>query len=498
MALDAALLNLPGGRRRVAPISHRTDTEEVDSAASAPLEPASAAFIALLAEAVGSARLRTSRADLDRYGADETEDLVYRSEVVVLPETRSEVEAVMRLADAHRVAVTPRGAGTGLSGGALPVRGGIVLSLERMNRIVEVDRRNLVAVVEPGVVTQTLQEAVEEVGLFYPPDPASRGSCFIGGNVAHGAGGPRAVKYGTTRDYVLGLEAVLPGGRVIRTGGKLRKHAAGYALHQLLVSSEGTLAVVTEVTLRLLPLPAHRVTLLAPFPSMEAALGTLVAAFERGVVPAAAEFLERDAIVAAAAHLGVAPPAADAAALLLFEVDGRSAARVAEEAEAVGAACLDGGALDVLVADDPPRQRELWRLRRAVGEAVKSISPYREIDAVVPIARIAELVAGAKRIARDHGLDAICYGHAGDGNIHINVLKRDLPDTTWRERIEQAAGDLYTFVAGLGGALSGEHGVGLVGRGHLERMLGAETIDVMRAVKRAFDPHGILNPGKIF
>lgn len=445
---------------------------------------------------VGDAQVLTMADALDRYGQDETEDLRFPPEVVVRPGTTAEVSAVLSLAQDRRLPVTPRGAGTGLSGGCLPVHGGIVLTLERMNAIKEIDGGSLAAVVEPGVVTQVLQEAVEAVGLFYPPDPASRGSCHLGGNVGHGAGGPRAVKYGTTRDYVLGAEAVIPGGAVIRSGGKLRKYASGYALHQLLVGSEGTLAVVTEVTLRLVPLPAARATLLCPFATLHEALSCVAAVLASGVVPSAAEFLEEDALVTAARHLGVGAPAR-ATALLLFEVDGPGADDVARQAEALGQLALAGGATDVMVADDPPRQRELWRLRRAVGEAVKSISAYREIDAVVPLPRIADLVSEAKRVAAAHDLRAICYGHAGDGNIHVNVLKGDLPDHLWRERIEAAAGEIFRALAAMGGALSGEHGVGLVGRRHLPAVLSPETLALMRAVKASFDPRHILNPGKI-
>ena len=431
------------------------------------------------------------------YGRDETEDFSFPPEAVVRPRTRDEVARILELADGLRIPVTPRGAGTGLSGGALPVHGGIVLSMDRMSRL-EIDTDNLVAVAEPGVITQVLQERAEAEGLFYPPDPASRGSCLIGGNLAHGAGGPRAVKYGTTRDYVLGVEAVVPGGRVIRSGGKLRKYASGYPLHQLLVSSEGTLAVITEVTLRLIPLPSRRRTLLGLFPSLSAALHTLVAILRRGVVPSAAEFLERDALDAAARHLGESPSDAQAQAMLLFEVDGASDDEVDGQAQLVGEQCLEGGADDVLLAADPPHQEKLWRMRRAVGEAVKSISTYREIDAVVPLSAIPEVVAGAKQRARAAGLDAICYGHAGDGNIHINVLKRDLAESEWRAAITRTASELYAYIASLGGAVSGEHGVGFVARGELSALLGEDTVAVMRAVKQAFDPHGILNPGKIF
>ncbi len=454
--------------------------------------------LAALRAIVGERHLLCDRESLALYGKDETEDLCFPPDVVVKPATTDEVSELLAFAASHRLPVTPRGAGTGLSGGSLPVLGGISLSLERMNRIIEIDRRNLCVVTQPGVITEELQNAVEEAGLFYPPDPASRGSCFIGGNVAHGSGGPRAVKYGTTRDYLLGTEAVLPGGEVIRTGGKLRKCSAGYPVHQLLVSSEGTLAAITEISLKLVPKPAARMILLALFSDLPEALSTIRGILQEGVVPAAAEFLERDAIDAAASHLGETPPGAGAGALLLFEVDGPSRKDVERQSEVVGGICLEGGAEDVLVASEPRRQQRLWRLRRAVGEAVKAISAYREIDAVVPLSAIPELVASAKGIALRRGLKAICYGHAGDGNIHINVLKQNLPEDRWREVITATAAEVYRMTVSLGGAISGEHGVGIVGRGHLAAAIGEPTVALMRRIKAAFDPLGIMNPGKIF
>ncbi len=413
------------------------------------------------------------------------------------PGAAAEVSAILELSAREKIPVTPRGGGTGLSGGALPVHGGIVVSLERMNRILEIDRANQVAVVEPGVICEVLQNAAAEVGLYYPPDPASRGSCQIGGNIAECAGGPHAAKYGTTRDYVLGLEAVLPGGEVIRTGGKLRKNVTGYNLTQLLVGSEGTLAIVTQAILRLLPLPSARVTLMASFGSLEDAAGAVADLFGHGVVPSACEFMERDAVIAAEEHLGVSFPRHEAAAHLLIEADGMEEARVRREAEILGEACLARGALDVLVADAPGRQAELWRLRRSVGEAVKKISVYKEEDTVVPRDALAPLVAGVKAIGRRHGIRTICYGHAADGNIHVNVLKAGMDDERWNETLPEAIREIFRLTVSLGGMISGEHGIGFTQKPYLSIALSQTELSITRRLKRAFDPDALLNPGKI-
>jgi glycolate oxidase len=463
------------------------------------------AFPRVTPEVVGELRallgpdaVSTAPEDLERYGADETEDLVFPPEAVVRPASVEEVQAVFRLATRERLPVTPRAAGTGLSGGCLPVRGGLSLSLERMNRILELDLENLVAVVEPCVITETLQRAVEAEGLFYPPDPASRGSCTLGGNVAECAGGPRALKYGVTKDYVLGLEAVLPDGRLIRTGGKLLKNVTGYNLTQLLVGSEGTLAVVTKIILKLLPLPALSRTLLVPFPTLESAAGTVAAIFQARVVPCACEFMERAAVEAAARHLGRNPPHATAEAVLLLEVDGNDEATLQAEALRIGEVATARGALDVFLAETPEHRRDLWALRRAMGEAVKKLSVYKEEDTVVPRARLPELIRGVKEICARHGLTSICYGHAGDGNIHVNLLRMDLSERAWEDVLPRAIREIFAHTVALGGSLSGEHGIGWVQKEFLPIALGPAEIDLMRALKRAFDPLGLLNPGKIF
>ncbi len=455
------------------------------------------AVLEALGSALGPGHVSTDGEALALAGSDETEDLVFLPEVVVAPASTAEVAAVMRIATAHRVPVTPRGAGTGLSGGALPVQGGIVLATHRLNRIVEIDRRNLMAVVEPGVITQVFQEAVEAEGLFYPPDPASRGSCFLGGNLAECSGGPRAVKYGVTKDFVTGIEAVLPNGNIVRHGGKLLKNVTGYNLTQLIIGSEGTLAVITKIYFRLLPLPRHRTMLLVPFGELESCARAVPAIMHAGIVPSALEFLERDAIEITQEHLGKSFPHADAAAHLLIELDGNDETAIQSDAERVAEIVLAEGARDVLAAAGDAKMNEMWTMRRAVGTAVKSISVYKEEDTVVPRGNLVALLMGVKEISTRHGIRTVCYGHAGDGNLHVNILKMDLPDEHWRRILEPAIREIFELTVGLGGLISGEHGIGWVQKGYLPIAVSSEEIALMRAIKRAFDPEGILNPGKL-
>jgi len=462
--------------------------------------PVTPALLTALREAVGAAHVRSDPDDLAPLARDETEDLVGRPEAAVFPATTAEVAAVVRACAAARVPVVARGGGTGLSGGAIPVAGGVVLSTRRMAEILEIDRLNLVAVVQPGVITQTLQEAVEAEGLFYPPDPASRGSCAIGGNVAECAGGPRCVKYGITRDYVLGLEAVLASGEVIRVGGRLLKDVTGYDLVRLIVGSEGTLAIVTEVTLKLLPLPAVTKTLMAPFPSLEAAAACVAAIFQAGIVPCACELIARPALNAAEAHLGRSFPdeVSQAEASLLLEVDGQHDDDVERDALRLGEVCLEQGAVDVLMAGTPDRARELWAIRRAVGEAVKRLGDYREYDVSVPRARIPAALRAIDEVTGPLGLRALSYGHAGDGNLHVNLLRDATDPARWPALRDRAGRGIVERVVALGGTITGEHGVGLIQKDLLPLQLGPAELRLSRAIKQAFDPEGILNPGKVF
>jgi glycolate oxidase len=463
-----------------------------------PFPPVTREIVDRLAAAVGEKSVRTDKETLQRFASDETEDLVYLPEVAVLPQDTQAVSAVMKIASQFGVPVTPRGAGTGLSGGALPVCGGIVLSTAALNRVLEIDRSNLMGVVEPGVILQEFQEQVEEAGLFYPPDPASRGSCFIGGNLAECSGGPRAVKYGVTKDYVLGVEAVLPNGDVVRHGGKLLKNVTGYNLTQLIVGSEGTLGIVTKAYLRLIPLPPHRTMLLVPFDSLEACARTVPAIMNAGIIPSVLELMEKDALKITEKHLDTTIQNSDAAAQLLVELDGDDEGVIAGNAERLCEIAMNEGAADVLLADTSAKMNELWTMRRAIGEAVKSVSVYKEEDTVVPRANIVALLKGVKEIAARYGIRTVCYGHAGDGNLHVNILKMDMTDEEWDTQLEPAIKEIFELTVGLGGLISGEHGIGFVQRRYLPIAFSPEEIALMKRIKDAFDPKGILNPQKIF
>ena len=440
--------------------------------------------------------MRRDPESLARYGTDGTKRSA-PADVVALPGTAREVSAIARWCTDHVVPLVPRGAGTGYSGGAVPILGGIVLSLERLNRILEIDERNLVAVVEPCVITAVLQEAVERVGLFYPPDPASLGESSIGGNVAENAGGPRGFKYGTTRTYVLGLEAVLPTGEIIRTGGRTVKNVAGYDLTSLLVGSEGTLAIVTQAILRLVPKPPAAEALKVAFASVDAAAAAVDALLRERVVPAAIELIDGECLRAVAAHLGsssIVP--AQAGALLLIEVDGAADAVAAETARVVQA-CRAANATGIDRACGEAERRELWRVRRELSPALKQIAPVKvNNDVVVPRGRIPELFAALARLAREHDVRIPSFGHAGDGNIHVNIMVEDTEEA--RARAKAAERRLFEEVIRLGGALTGEHGIGFVKAPFLGLQLSDDEIALMKRLKTAFDPKGILNPGKIF
>jgi glycolate oxidase len=448
---------------------------------------------------VGEGNVRADEEALEKYAHDETVGLWAQPEVVVFAHSAQEVAGVFRLAVRERIPVTPRGAGYGLSGGAVPVFGGIVLSTEKMNRILEIDKQNLMITVEPGVITGDIHRAVEAEGLFYPPDPASLDSCSIGGNIAEGAGGPRAVKYGTTKDYVCGLEAVLPSGDIITCGGKLVKNVTGYNLIQLLVGSEGTLAVVTRIILRLLPLPKYRVDLLVPYDDFQAAADTVSDIIAARILPATIEFMEQDSVLAAERLLQKTVPYDDAAAHLMIQLDGNRPEAVEGDFEAVGEICLAHGARDVLVAKDTRTRDRLWEARRAIVDALKHESPVNHMeDVVVPRAEIPALLRGIKEIARRHGVRIVCFGHAGDGNVHVNALKDALPDGEWQALVPVLTEEIYRLTLSLGGTLTGEHGVGATRRRYLPLALDPAQIALMRGIKEVFDPHHILNPGKIF
>jgi glycolate oxidase len=437
---------------------------------------------------------------LDRYAHDETENLYYLPDVVIRPRTTEEISAIMKICNAKKIPVTPRGAGTGLSGGALAHLGGVVLSTERMNSILEIDERNLQVTSEPGVITEVLQTTVKEKGLFYPPDPASRGSCFIGGNISENSGGPKAVKYGVVKDYVLNLEVVLPTGEVIWTGANVLKNSTGYNLTQLVVGSEGTLGIVTKIVLRLIPNPKYDLLMLVPFKKLEQAGEAVSAIFRAGFVPSAMELVEINAlkIVSDFVDSSAVQLTDDIEAHLIIEVDGNNMDVLMSEMEAISEMLMQYEIGEVYFADDAQQKAELWKLRRRVAEAVKLAGYTIEEDTVVPRAELPALIHGVKELGIRHNFDVVCYGHAGDGNLHIRIRKEGTPNSFGDEEMTRSLRALFELVKGLGGTISGEHGIGLIQKVYMDIMFEQKQLDLMREIKKAFDPNNILNADKIF
>ncbi|MEQ9188351.1 MAG: FAD-linked oxidase C-terminal domain-containing protein [Cryomorphaceae bacterium] len=449
---------------------------------------------------VGQERCSTNIDHRVEYGHDETEDLSFPPAVVVKPSSAHEVAAILKLANQYSIPVTPIGARTGLSGGALSVHGGIGLSMEGFNRILDIDEHNLQATLEPGVITQVFQDAVREKGLMYPPDPASRGSCFIGGNVSENSGGPKAVKYGVTKDYVLNLEVVLPSGEVIWTGANTLKNSTGYNLTQLMVGSEGTLGVITKIVMRLIPHPRHDLLMLVPFRSSQKACEAVSAIFREGIIPSGMEFMERDAIQYAMDFIGEEPVplGPDDAAHLLIEVDGNDMDALMLDCEKIAGVIAQFDSGEILFAEDQSKKDQLWKLRRRVGEAVKAQSIYKEEDTVVPRYELPALLKSVKEVGKLYGFRSVCYGHAGDGNLHVNILRDEMCDEDWNKTVKEGIRSIFERVKELGGTISGEHGIGLVQRDYMDIMFSPSHLELMRAIKRAFDPKEIMNPGKIF
>ena len=442
----------------------------------------------------------TDESNRKEYGHDETEDLLFIPDIVLKPTTTAEISAILKYCNENNIPVTPSGARTGLSGGALPIHKGVALSMEKFNRILQIDEKNHQVITEPGVITQVLQDTVREKGLFYPPDPASKGSCFIGGNVSENSGGPKAVKYGVTKDYVLNLEVVLPNGEIIWTGANVLKNATGYNLTQLIVGSEGTLAVITKIVLRLIPHPTQDLLMLVPFYSAEKACEAVAAIFRAGITPSGLEFMERDALTwtQAFANDYSIHVAENHQAHLLIEVDGFDADQLMAECEKIMDVLSQFETDEILFAESEAQKTSLWSLRRKVGEAVKSQSIYKEEDTVVPRFELPELLRHVKSICKKYGLHSVCYGHAGDGNLHVNIIKGDLTDDKWENDLPVAIRELFTEVVKLGGTISGEHGIGLVQQSYMDIAFPEVTLNLMRHIKKVFDPNNILNPGKIF
>lgn len=462
-------------------------------------KPLSPEMIHQLQMIVGESFLFLDQQTRHDYGHDETEDYVFPPAVVLKPGTPEEIASIMKIANANGIPVTPIGGRTGLSGGALAVYEGIGLSMGRFNKIIHIDEQNLQVLVEPGVITQILREKVAEKGLFYPPDPSSQGSCFIGGNVAENAGGARAVKYGVTKDYVLNLEVVLPNGEIIWTGANTLKNSTGYNLTQLMVGSEGTLGIITKIVMKLLPQNTHNILMLVPFFNAGQACEAVAKIFNAGIVPSALEFMERDAIDWTLKYVdGVNIDIKEAVqAHLLIEVDGNYPEILFSEAEKITEVLEQFEIDEILFADSEDQKNALWKLRRAVGEAVKSNSVYKEEDTVVPRYELPTLLKGIKEIGNKYGFKSVCYGHAGDGNLHVNIVKGDMSEEDWKTEVPKGIHEIFALTVGLKGTLSGEHGIGYVQKNYMDIAFNEVQLQLMKGIKNTFDPNNILNPGKV-
>ena len=448
---------------------------------------------------VGAENVITNHDALKKYSHDETEDLHYYPEVVVKPGSPDEIAALVILCNEKMIPITPRGAGTGLAGGALPIMGGISLAMERFNKVLQIDEQNLQATVEPGVITEVFMDAVAAKGLLYPVDPASKGSCFIGGNVSHGSGGPRVVKYGTIREYILNLQVVLPSGEIIWTGANTLKYSSGYNLTQLMIGSEGTLGIITKIVTKLIPRPTADALLLASFASLDDAAAAVSAIFRAGIVPSALEFMERRGVEWVKEHDGIMFDLKDGIeAFLLIEVDGTNQEVIFSDCEKINMVLEEFNCQDVLFADTSAQKEELWRMRRTMAVSVRSNSIFKEEDTVVPRANLPQLIKGIKEIGRKYGFETVCFGHAGDGNVHTNVIKGNMSDDHWNNKLKDGIREIFELTVSLGGTISGEHGIGLVQKEFMAIKFTETHFALWRGIKNVFDPNGILNPGKIF
>jgi len=459
-------------------------------------------IIAELIHIAGERNVHLDPARIEAFSHDETskEEYGHMPEVVVTPQSTEAVAAVVKLANQHRIPITPRGAGSGLSGGAIPIYGGIVLSLEKMNRVREIDYDNLTMTVETGIVTNEINNLVKDKGLFYAGYPMSLETCTLGGNIAENAGGGKAIKYGVTSRYILGLEFVTPTGEVVWLGGKLAKDVTGYDLVHLIVGSEGTLGIATAAIIRLIGLPVAKSDLLVLFRSPQEAISTVPIILSKGLIPTAIEFMDRRSVETSCAYLNENLPYAECGAMLLIEMDGRDPALVEREAEAVGDLCMEQGAIEVYVADNRTTQERLWAIRRNIAEAFKVYCPVQSLeDIVVPPAAIPAVIPELDRISEQFGITIPCYGHAGDGNLHATLVKApDMPMEAWRRIEPEALTALYEAITRLGGKISGEHGIGLKRKAYMKKFMSPVELALLKAIKRAWDPNLIMNPGKIF
>lgn len=441
---------------------------------------------------------------MEPYSHDEVAEKEYARmpEVVVKPAGAGEISKIVKLANREMIPVTPRGAGSGLSGGAVPAQGGILLSVERMNKILEIDRDNLVAVLEPGVITNEFNSQVEKEGLFFAGYPMSLEMCYVGGNVAENAGGGRAIKYGVTGRYVLGLEMVLPNGEIVTFGGKRVKDVTGYNMTQLMVGSEGTLGIFTKIILKLLPLPRAKIDMMVLFEDVQSAIDVVPQIMTAmRLTPTGIEFMDQLSLETCCEFIGENKAKyKNAGAFLIIEMDGNEADVVRNECLDIGDLCLDNGALDAFVAEGPSDQEKIWSVRKHAAEAFKAISPQQSLeDIVVPVSNIPKLMPILEELSQKYRVLIPCYGHAGDGNLHATIIKQpEDSEERWKEILPQVLEELYASVKELGGTISGEHGIGHKRKRYLPLVLGEAEIEAMKSIKRALDPNNIINPGKLF
>src|SRR6056297_3368301 len=450
---------------------------------------------------LGSKNVILDEEKMENYSHDETpEEYAHMPEVVITPTTAQQISEVMKLANKHLIPVTPRGAGSGLSGGAIPVFGGILLSVEKMNKVIELDVDNMVIVVEAGMVTNDLAQMVEEKKLFFAGYPMSLQTCYIGGNIAENAGGGKAVKYGVTGRYIQGVELVTPTGEIVWLGGKLAKDVSGYDLKQLLIGSEGTLGIVTKAIVKLIGLPSATSDLLVLFNTARDAIDVVPTIMSHGIVPTSIEFMDRLSVQTSCAYLNESLPYEKAGAMLLIEIDGTNAEQVEAELIAVGELCEEHGAIEVYVAENSNTKERIWSVRRNIAEAFKVYSPIQSLeDIVVPMASIPEIIPELERLSDEYGMKIPCYGHAGDGNLHATLVKDpDMDMETWHRNEALCLQELYKVTTQLGGKISGEHGIGIKRKSHLKDVINPVELELMRAIKRAWDPDNIMNPGKVF
>ncbi len=454
-------------------------------------------IILQLENILGQTNVIQNYEDLNEVSRDYTEDLSFMPEILLTPENTQQISEVLKLASFNKIPIYTRGAGTGLSGACLPVHGGIVLSTKKLNRILDIDQQNLTATVEPGVVNFHLKQALEPFDLTYPPDPASMGSSTIGGNVAHGAGGPKAVKYGITRDYILNLEVVLPSGEIIWTGANTLKNSTGFSLTHLFIGSEGLLGIITKIVVKVIPKTKHELLMLAMFRTAEEAAKSVNKVLLSGILPTGLELMEQSGVkIASDATQTNFPSHPDVEFYLMVIFDGNDLNELMNQAEITFPILEDAGAFEVLMPNNSQMLEDWWKVRRSIGETVKQQSVYKEEDTVVPRASLPVLLNGVKEIGNEYGFRSVCYGHAGDGNLHVNILKDQLSDDYWNHEIPKAITKIFELCKELGGTISGEHGVGLVQKPYLDVVFTPTHWELMKGIKTVFDPRNILNPGK--